>query len=968
MKDKIQAQIQNINEALAWIRQHKPEHYNKQFINLVDERRKLRRLAAALSDNPAIAAFGKSQVGKSYLMNCILQKETRFEKDASGQTVKETKPFMVEAAGKQYNFVEEINPIGDDKEATGVVTRFTSFSRDPQAYCADYPVLARLLTVKDLLLILCDSYFNDFDDYTTYGEAEITERCDALAEQYTAAPLSSPVLTSDDILDIREYFRAHINNAQIFLKTAFFSRIAMFVESVPDTEIASVFSPLWNDNAVFTDLFCRLLGVMRRCRFAHKIYLPIKAVLHEGIRENTVMSVECLKRLYAPAQSAVNVEAHVCESGSYVSVGTFAESELCAVAAEVDFRIPEDFLESTAHFDLSTMPADTRAKLGSGEVRMDILKENDLLDFPGARARQKQLISMLAGNTDALIYCFLRGKVAYLFNKYNEDFNINVLLFSHHNKDNDVTNLWQLLNSWVNNYVGNTPEARATTLQTTGGISPLFYVGTMFNLDMANSKNGTVGDTDNAISERWKGRFRTVLLDQCVRPGEWINNWTARGGKFKNSYVLRDYKFSTTIYEGFKETGHETGLCLEQGFNQDYYDRLRRTFTTNPEVSNLFADPALSWDVAATRNNDGALYIIQQIASVAKCINTTRHAQFAEQLTKRKANVYRLLKDYHVSDDVDELLNDNVRKAMAIMRELDFACNTDNYFFGHLIQALQISESECLKEVHRIITSGELNRVHDFKNYELIRKRCSNFVGCRTDEDKWNLLLQRYGFGTKEEALQYLERRSVKPEILFAGNQQPSLNSVVIATSVFNLWQQRLRNVDFLSKVTNSDDLFDPIVLGDLVDDIIATAEKLEIPEKLHTAIAEYVNVLDPATANESLVADLLASELSDFVVNFGFDKLTAEDVAKARAIAENRHLPTFDFIERERKSEYNEEELAAIFDNLNSGETSITPAFEDNYSSWVEYMFVSFIAHLNVPDYDVEANHQLADLLQRIA
>lgn len=954
MKDKIQAQIQNINEAIAWIRQHKPEHFDKQFINLVDERRRLRRLAAALADNPAIAAFGKSQVGKSYLMNCILQKE--------GQ------PFMIETAGRKFNFVEEINPIGDDKEATGVVTRFTSFSRQPEAYSADYPVLVRSLTVKDLLLILCDSYFNDFDDYTTYGETEIIEKCDALVERYKGEPLASPVLTSDDLLDMREYFRTHINNAQIFLKTAFFNRVAMIVERVPDTEISSVFSPLWNDNAVFTDLFSRCLDVMRRCHFAHYIYLPIEAVVHKGVKENTVMSVECLKRFYASAESAVKVEAHVCENGQYVSVGSFAESEICAIAAEVDFRIPEDFLSSTAHFDLDAMPADTRAKLGDSEVKMSILKDNDLLDFPGARARQKQFISMLGGNTDTLIYCFLRGKVAYLFNKYNEDFNINVLLFSHHNKDNDVTNLWQLLNSWVNNYVGATPEARAATLQKTDGISPLFYIGTMFNLDIANSKNGTVGDTDNAIYERWKGRFHTVLLDQCLRPGEWVNNWTARGDKFKNSYVLRDYRFSTTIYEGFKSTGRETGRCESQGFTEDYYNRLRRSFTTSPEVSSLFKDPALSWDVAATMNNDGALYIIRRLAKVATCINSTRLSQFSEQLQRSKSKVYQLLKDYYVSNDKDELLNDNIRKAQCIMRELDFACNADNYFFGHLIQALQISEPECLKEVHRIINSGELNVVNDFKNYEIIRTRCANFVGCRTQEDKWNLLLSRYGFRTKDEAQQYLEQRGVKPELLFAGEQQRRLNSVVIASRVFDLWKQRLRDANFLSSFSAADNLFDPIVLGDLVDDVISTAEALRLPEALHTSIAEYVNVLDPATANESLVADLLASALSDFVVNLGYDRLSPEDVAQAKAIAEKRQLPTFNFIERERKSEYDEDELAAIFDSLNSGEMALTPAFEDNYSSWVEYIFVSFIAHLNVPDYDVEANKQLADLLQRIA
>ena len=210
--------IDNINEGLSWIKKHKPEQYDRRFLQLVEERRKLRILANAEQNNPGIAAFGQSQVGKSYLMNCILQ---------DGNT-----PFMVDAPDKEHNFIDEINPIGGGQEATGVVTRFSSFSRNPGSYNPNYPIRFRSLSVKDIILIICDSYFNDFDDYTTAGEVELLQRCEDLYEKYKSNSVQAfPVLIADDILDIKLYFRQHINNGQVYsVKTPFFDNLAQIID------------------------------------------------------------------------------------------------------------------------------------------------------------------------------------------------------------------------------------------------------------------------------------------------------------------------------------------------------------------------------------------------------------------------------------------------------------------------------------------------------------------------------------------------------------------------------------------------------------------------------------------------------------------------------------------------------------------------------------------------------------------
>ncbi|MDT3366965.1 MAG: putative virulence factor, partial [Bacteroidota bacterium] len=213
MATDIIKQIEKIDKSLRWVKKYRPDHYEQRFLQLVEERRKLKKIALASEENPAIAAYGKSQVGKSYLMSNMLQQEV-----TAADGSKTIKPFEVVAeGGKKYNFINEMNPITTSTEATGVVTRFSSFSRNPGRYSTKYPILMRSLSVMDITLILCDGYFNDVDDYTTDGRAEINEQADAIYRRYAQRdPLPFSPITPDDVLEMKFYFRKYINNAQDF--------------------------------------------------------------------------------------------------------------------------------------------------------------------------------------------------------------------------------------------------------------------------------------------------------------------------------------------------------------------------------------------------------------------------------------------------------------------------------------------------------------------------------------------------------------------------------------------------------------------------------------------------------------------------------------------------------------------------------------------------------------------------------
>ena len=957
MISKIFNQIENINKSLEWIKKNKPQDFEQKYVQLIELRRALRKVLSASKNNPGIAAFGKSQVGKSYLISCLLQDNG--------------KPFMVKAGDNFHNFVYKINPPSDNgggKESTGVITRFSAFSREPQRYSEKYPVLVKAFSVTDLLLVLSDSYFNDFGDYVVIEEEDIDSLCFQWKEKYGNAPIiaDSPI-KADDILFIKSYFNRYIHHAHTLNKTSLFDHLTMIIERIPASDYPLVFSCLWNNETEFNNVFKRLLATLVTFGFTEDVYLPIESVLHKDVKENTIMSVQCLKQLFE-ASNAYTSDVYIKKGEEFVKCASnMPKSELCAICSEVIFKIEEEFLSSSQSYAWENMDPDVKNLVSHSPVELKMLRTNDLLDFPGARSREAERLSKLGSST--VMDFFLRGKVAYLFNKYNEEMFINILLYCHHNKDNDVTYLYNLLESWVHNYVGSTPSERKRKIEIAHK-SPLFYIGTMFNLDMELQPGKVESEqTEETIDQTWIGRFETILNRQCFHreTTDWVKNWTEDGEDFKNSYVLRDYKFSEKIYEGFVEYGKE----IKRKVSDSFYQKMRSSFIKDKYVQNLFQNPEIAWDAAASMNNDGALYILENLADVATQMDKTREKDFEDVMRNVANRLTNIMQDYYVSTDADEILEANLRKAKAIFREMDFTCNSDNYYFGHLIQALQLKETQSYREVHKIMQSPELNNtVNSFQEYEIIRNSCRKagypIEEAKEESDKFDCVIKTYGFFNKEEAESFLGRKSIDIQKLFSGAYRKKLNSCIIADSVFDKWCSSIKSIDFLNEFSN-DESFDTTIMSNLVDELITTANSFDIRERMAESIAEYVNVVAIHTANENLLADMLANIINNFVLDFGFSWLTEEERAKARKTCEKFNIPAFNYITKEIPATFDETALTAMFNEMSSSPKALLPSFEDNYNKWLEYMFVSFVAHLDMPDIDPEANNMIKMLLESI-
>ena len=131
-------------DGLGWIGANAPEAGEALLRELRQNARRARALRHAAQRPVAVAVFGASQAGKSYLVSRLAA--------PSG------KPLTAAFGPARLDFLRDINPPGGN-ESTGLVTRFTIAA---QPVAADAPIALRLLSQTDAVKILANTYLEDF--------------------------------------------------------------------------------------------------------------------------------------------------------------------------------------------------------------------------------------------------------------------------------------------------------------------------------------------------------------------------------------------------------------------------------------------------------------------------------------------------------------------------------------------------------------------------------------------------------------------------------------------------------------------------------------------------------------------------------------------------------------------------------------------------------------------------------------
>lgn len=947
-------QISSINNFISWADSHLQQSRREEtFKKLVNVRRQLKRLRFSLESNPAIAAFGESQKGKSYVISSLLARK--------GQQFMVNDPMT----GKTYNFVEQLNPITRDTEATGVATRFTKSYEVPNE---SYPIMVKVLSIADMLQILCDTAYNDVKSHSVIDREDIDEFMIAQERRYKGSPKVQEVLDEDDIMNVREYVEEHvgITKAKELLDSRFFDVLARIIPHVQPREWPQLISKLWYDNSDITSLFIRMLQGYETLGFSKKVYIPISALLNTT---TTLMSSLCLQKLDVASPTTGNVDPNMGTdllTEDKKVVGGFSKSVLSSIAAEVVFQIPEETIAEELIYNTEGILDDGNRQrlLSKGwnkKVSKEFLKTVDIFDFPGARAAlelQEEQIKIELNNK-----MMLRGKVRYLFNKYSDERLINVLMLCHDHMQNGPTVMPGLVEQWVKQNMGASVRERTAFLDKSI-VSPLFIIATKFNMDMSHSVQS---GGDDQIEKRWEDRYQKVLYEQVLQADSlsWFKNWTERGG-FKNTYLLRDYKWSgingNRLFEGFETSGVET-TEIDSVFHQ----QLRQSFVTSPYVNTFFEDPELAWDAAATMNNDGATRIIENLGIVAANAKESRLYKYISEVKGLHAQTLQLMVEYYHDENDENVLQKAISRSGAIVAEFDVVCGKDNYFFGRMIQNLQVSENYVFDFYYNQLNNTKMIVERDMKEYDLILSRCHGRISASNSyEDNLEILRQEYHYPTVLDCKEFFENvKGISLEKLFECNFRQKSNSEQLAEGIVAKWIEDVKaqkNLKFYEAVGCN-----TLTVLDMIENIKAVVDTTNLTSIIAKTISPFVDAINVPHQILDMIADTTAEIINEFVVTFGYNYYSPEKIADLKLINEknNLHL-SFDYGMTDKVPMSNEE-LSDLFDDIRPTEenTMLTslPSFI-NYNKWIDLLLISFIASYNVPNYDVEANRQLGILL----
>ncbi len=151
--------------------------------------------AAVLPHRLTVGVFGASQAGKSYLVSAMAA--------GSGD-----KPLVTNWGGQQIDFIKHVNPQGQDREATGFVTRFT---HERKTGCDEFPIVLRVLSVVVIVMILVNSFFNDLNQNTieVRTDEDKIEDCLKRSRAFLSESSEQGAVSFEEVIDLADYVLSH---------------------------------------------------------------------------------------------------------------------------------------------------------------------------------------------------------------------------------------------------------------------------------------------------------------------------------------------------------------------------------------------------------------------------------------------------------------------------------------------------------------------------------------------------------------------------------------------------------------------------------------------------------------------------------------------------------------------------------------------------------------------------------------
>ncbi len=633
------------DRAIAWVCDD--ENQDKVGAEMASLRREFRRsgirarkLANAARRNMCVGVYGPSQAGKSYLISVL-------GRPKGGELM-----AAFDGADAPLRYLDRINPEGQG-ESTGLVTRFTAAKVPAEP---GFPIKVRLLSEADLARVLANAFAMDGDGSELPPDAGEMEALLADAEA-KAGDATDPAFAVQDMWDVQEYISEEFGRLAYFAPfRAYWERAAAVAPKLDPAGRADLMSVLWGCHRPLTDLFLSLATCLKALGDAQEAFVPMDALIP---REQSIIDVQTLKGLDGEADfPAVAVRA---ASGASATV---PRGELTALVSEIVVPMadrPWDFMNGT-----------------------------DLLDFPGTRNRfTHDLADYLEKGEAPLAQLFLRGKVAYLFDRYVAEQELTSMLLCVGEGNMEAKDLPGLLDRWIAATHGATPEERQKAQ------CILFFVLTKFDTLLLES--GGSGDDPRTRFDR---RIQNSMIEPFGKlPDSWLNRW-AGNAPFGNTFWLRNPKYEATVIE-YDADGREVRLRPDR---EDRVAELREGAVGSELVRRHFDNPELAWEAAMEIDDGGVTRLAGALAAV--CVPEMKFAQVESQLDGQVRYILRRLGSFHESSDIEARLAEKREAADCLLDALDECF--DQHRWGELMEALTVDPSEIADEIARVPTGIQI--------------------------------------------------------------------------------------------------------------------------------------------------------------------------------------------------------------------------------------------------------------------
>lgn len=812
-----------------------------------------RRLDTAVRRPMCVGVFGPSQSGKSYLISALARQGTA--------------PLMAEFADQQVDFIRDLNPEGG-RESTGLVTRFTVHKAPvPSAT----PVRMRLLTQTDIVKIIGNTYFADCDhsDEEIPAQAQLNELLESLAGKAQAQPVDP--LSEDDVYDLQAYFERYFKGYERIrlLRHGFWERAASLAPRLGIQDRARLFGVLWGDVETFSGLYRWLYTGLQGLGFAADAYAGLDALLP---REKSIIDVQSLQGLGAGDGETLEL---VGVNGARVKL---PRSTVTALVAELQIVISEqpwDFFEHT-----------------------------DLLDFPGARSREqiKNLDEFLK-TPSATQSLFLRGKVAYLFERYCAEQELTSMLLCIGPSNQEVKTLPEMVYDWIVSTHGAIPEQRLS--QPTA----LFLVLTKFDMEFEEKAGERSPET------RWITRMESSLVNFFGKQHDWPRNWDGKGC-FRNSYWLRNPNFRAKNLFDYDDNGQELGIRPGE---RKRIEAFKLAFLGDTAANRYFGDPLRAWEAAFALNDGGISYLAESLRPL--CNPELKRRQIVGQLARLREQMSERIAHYYISGNPEQEYEKRRSVSRTVAAHLIDCAGVQR--FGELLQALLVDSEELEAIYYRIET-----RLPDGKEGEIAPS-----IGTAVDMAKMKQLL---GLGPVEMAGQNLQD-----------------DAALFAREAVAEWMQDLQ--DLVANASLCDYYKLPESgMAEFIKELIAGAKRLDIEGRVTAAVRQATGFRLRFQQIVALPARLTANLINNYISFLGYNELALKDRpvleldAGTRPVFGPRAVPRHGPVLEEQQSHYDQDYY-----------TDWIRAFLDLVERNARFQ--------GGADVDMEANVRLGQLLEQI-